>query len=103
MIRNIKRYIATVVLLLVPSRVYAQPPTLQEGTAMIERVFAIFIPLGALLAVAMIVYGGFMWTMSNGDPAKVKQAQGTLTWSVIGLVFLWIFRAILLVVFDFLT
>jgi hypothetical protein len=103
MIRNIKKYIAALIILLIPSRVYAQPPTLQEGTAMIERVFAIFIPLGALLAVAMIIYGGYMWMMSNGDPAKVKQAQGTLTWSVIGLVFLWIFRSILLVVFGFLV
>ena len=27
------------------------------------------------------------WIASAGDPSKIKQAQGTLTWAIIGLVF----------------
>jgi hypothetical protein len=29
-----------------------------------------------------------MWISSTGNPDKVKQAQGTLTWAILGLVFI---------------
>jgi hypothetical protein len=103
MLNRIKKSIVTAALLLIPSPVFAAPPTLQAAFQMLDNVFSIFIPVGALLAVAMIVYGGYMWMMSNGDASKIKQAQGTLTWAIIGLVFLSIFRMILTLVFQFLA
>ncbi len=39
-----------------------------------------------VVAVGMIVYGGFIYTISSGDPAKVKKAKDTLLYSTIGLV-----------------
>ncbi len=39
-----------------------------------------------LIAVAVIVYGGIKYIMSQGDPGKTKQASQILAYAVIGLV-----------------
>jgi flagellar basal body-associated protein FliL len=46
------------------------------------------IPIGVFLTILMVVIGGYMWIASAGNPDKVKQAQGTLTWAIIGIVFI---------------
>ena len=53
------------------------------------------VPVGIFLAVLMVIIGGYLWISSAGNPEKVKQAQGTLTWAIIGLVFITI--AVLLI------
>jgi hypothetical protein len=103
MLNRIKKFAVGLAVALIPSPVFAAPPQLGDAFLMVERLFAIFIPVGALLATLMIVWGGYTWMMSNGDPSKIKQAQGTLTWSILGLVFLGIFRMILTLVFGFLA
>lgn len=37
-------------------------------------------------AVAMVIYGGYMYIMSNGDPAKAAKGQKTLTRAVAGVI-----------------
>ena len=39
-----------------------------------------------LLAVIVIIYGGFMFTTATGDASKVKKAKDTIMYGVIGLV-----------------
>lgn len=88
-------------LFVIPS-VYAQnPPRFEEIGGILDAFFDKLLPIGGLLAVGMVVYGGYMWMAAGGDSAKIKQAQGTLTWSVLGLVFLYIFQAVLKIIFDF--
>ena len=92
------------ILRLISSPVYAQavnPPRIEEIITPIENIFDMIFPIGAIIAVAMIIYGGYMWIVSGGDPGKKQMAQGTLTWAVIGLVFLFLIRAILLVILEF--
>lgn len=86
----------------IPGRVYAAPPRIEELGNVLGSVLDLITPIGAVIAVAMIIYGGYMWMMAGGDPGKLKQAQGTLTWSVLGLVFIALTRMILKLVFDFL-
>lgn len=38
------------------------------------------------ISVAMIVIGGFQFTLSNGDPARVKKARMTILYAVVGLI-----------------
>lgn len=38
------------------------------------------------LAVAMVIYGGYMYIMAQGDPSKAAKGQHTLTSAVIGVV-----------------
>ncbi|MBI2356722.1 hypothetical protein HYV12_01585 [Candidatus Dojkabacteria bacterium] len=90
------------VMALLPRKVLAAaPPRLEEIGGIVDSVSELILPIGGLISLIMIVYGGYMWMLSSGDPGKLKQAQGTLTWAIVGLVFLFLFRAILKGVLDF--
>ena len=40
----------------------------------------------AIAAVGVIVFGGFRFTLSQGDPGKVKKAKDTIMYAIIGLI-----------------
>ncbi len=44
----------------------------------------LFVLMG-IVAVFMIIYGGFMMMTSAGDPGKVAKGKSTIIWGVIGL------------------
>jgi hypothetical protein len=96
-------FINFILFLAFPKLVHAAPPQIGEIGLVLDNVFAIILPVGGLIAVAMVVYGGYMWMISGGDSAKIGEAQGTITWAVFGLVFLAIFKFVLGLVFDFLA
>lgn len=73
----------------------AEPPRLKVLAEALDRILGYVFPAGVLIAVVMLVVGGYMWIVSGGDPARKQQAQGTLTWAVIGLVLLFLVYAIL--------
>ena len=52
----------------------------------LNTIISVVVGVLSLLAVAMIVYGGFMYTTSAGDASKIKKAKDTITYGVIGLV-----------------
>lgn len=56
-----------------------------------------------IIATAMIIYAGYMYMLSQGDPGKIKQAQGTMTWAILGLVFILIARMVMSIVLDIVT
>jgi len=64
-----------------------EPPKITEIATVLDKVMDIVFPFAAVVCVIFIIIGGYMWIASAGDPSKVKQAQGTLTWAIIGLVF----------------
>jgi len=75
---------------LLTTKVFADdPPTLDPDTIdkIISAITDRLVPFAGLLAFIFVVYGGYMWIISSGDPDKVKRAQGTLQWAIIGLVF----------------
>lgn len=39
-----------------------------------------------IIAVAMLVYGGFLYITSGGDEQKAKQGQSVMTYAIIGIV-----------------
>jgi type IV secretory pathway VirB2 component (pilin) len=99
--KNIKYIAGSIIPLFITTSVYAAPPKLADIGGILDNVFNLIMPVGGLIAVIMIIYGGYMWIMSGGDAQKTQQAQGTLTWAVLGLVFLFVIRMVLKVVFDF--
>lgn len=66
----------------------------------LDRIVGYIFPIAGLLAVAFVIYGGYMWIISGGDPEKLKKAQGTLTWAIIGLVFTILSRVILGLIYN---
>ena len=97
-------YIIGLVSMVIASPAYAQeadPPKIELIFGPIENLFDLILPIGALLAVGMLIYGGYMYIISGGDPARKQVAQGTLTWAVLGLVFLFLIKAVLTVILEF--
>lgn len=78
------------------------PPKLEQLFTKFDDLFDYVYPLLILSSFVMVVYGAYMWMASAGDPQKLKQAQGVITWALIGLAFVVSTRMILGTVFDFL-
>ena len=78
-----------------------EPPQIQEIFTGLDKVFTYLFPIGMILAVAFIIVGGYMWMTSAGNPDKVKQAQGTLTWAIIGLLFMLLAQLLLKGLIDY--
>ena len=75
------------------------PATLSDAGRMIDAAAAVIFP--ALIAVTLVMglVGAVMWMMASGDANRLKLAQGTLTWAVIGFIFTlaaWVFARYLL-------
>ncbi len=77
-----------------------EPPTLDTAFSFLDNIPSLMYGVGMFLALAMTLLGGYMWVFSAGDPQKIKQAQGVLTWAVIGIVFLTLVRVILMFIFT---
>ena len=89
--KNIKGLLLSLGLMAVATPAFAEDPAKIGAIGdVLERVMYIVFPAAGLICVVFIIIGGYMWIASAGDPAKVKQAQGTLTWAIIGLVFVLI-------------
>lgn len=60
----------------------------QDDDAMvtIKKVINLLLFVIGIVAVISIIIGGIMYTTSNGDQGKVKQAKDTIMYSVVGLV-----------------
>lgn len=54
--------------------------------AILLAVIEILLRIGAIVAVAYIIYGGFLYITSQGEPDKAKNAQTAITNAVTGLV-----------------
>ena len=52
------------------------------------------------VAVFMVVYGGFRYIISNGDPAKITSARQVITYALIGLVVTVLARSIIVFVIN---
>lgn len=92
------------VLRFVSSSVYAAsggPPKLEQLAVGIDQAVDWIFPIGVIIAAVMFVYGGYMWITSGGDPGRLQQAQGVLTWSILGLIFLYLIKTILLLIVDY--
>jgi hypothetical protein len=83
----------------------APPPPTFEGNVsnIVEKILGYLFPIAGLIALIFVVVGGYMWMISAGDPNRVKQAQGTLTWAIIGLFVIAVIFGVLRVLINFLS
>lgn len=63
--------------------------------AFIERLFSIVLSLAGVGALGLLIYGGYNYMVSRGDPEKIKGARETITSAIIGLLFI-IFSLVIL-------
>jgi hypothetical protein len=72
-----------------------EPPRIEKIFTGLDNVFDAVFPFALLVAVLFFIIGGYLWMTSSGDPEKVKRAQGTLTWAILGLIFVLLVSTIL--------
>lgn len=51
----------------------------------VAAVVEILVRIGGILAIIYVMYGGFQYIQSQGDPGKTNQARQTITNALIGL------------------
>ncbi len=82
----------------------ADPPQLAENIKpLIDNILGYLFPIAVLLSFIFIIVGGYMWIISGGDPSRTKQAQGTLTWAILGLVIVLVIFGIISILINFLS
>ena len=59
-----------------------------------------FIAFSAFVAIAILVVGGYMFITSTGDPEKIEKGQKAITAAIVGLIIVFIARAIVFFVVD---
>lgn len=62
--------------------------TFKSFEAIFENVLTVIFSLAALAAFVMLIIGGFRYLTAAGDPKASEQARGTITWAIVGLLFL---------------
>ena len=104
--RSILKYVYVPMGFFFVSPVFAQdPPKITDGalSTMVDTVLSYLFPIAGLICLIFIIQGGYMWIISAGDPARVKQAQGTLTWAVLGFIFVMVIFTVLNAVLKFIA
>ncbi len=54
----------------------------------VNRVITLVVPIGGVILLLVLIWGGYEYMMSGGAPDKVKSAQAKLTTGIIGFILL---------------
>lgn len=71
--------------LIVASPVFAQSADISKVQSFIQNIIQIFVTLAGLVATAFLVWGGFRYITSSGNPEALDGAKKTVMYSAIGL------------------
>jgi purine-cytosine permease-like protein len=77
------------------------PPKIEELFSGFDTVIDWLVPIGVVVSLVFIIIGGYMWMTSAGNPDKVKQAQGTLTWAILGLILILLAGLLISTLIDY--
>ena len=75
--------------------------TLDCIPVVVQNVINALIVIAGIVAVFMIVYAGYKFVMSEGDPEKISSARKTLIYAIAGLIFIFLSFVFLNVIAKF--
>lgn len=61
---------------------------------LIVRVIKGFLAVLSLFSLVMVIYGGFLYTTSGGNPEQLKKAKDTIVWALLGIAIAFLSLAI---------
>ena len=76
------------------------PVTITSIPVLIGKIINALLGIVGSIALAMFIYGGFVWMTSAGSPEKTKQGQQVLLWATIGLAVIFSSAALVQLVFT---
>lgn len=65
------------------------------------RIINLAVEAAFLVLIIMLLYAGFKFLTSGGDPKAISSASATITWALLGILFLAIGWLILLLIRNF--
>ncbi len=51
-----------------------------------SKIINVVLGVLGVVAVAVVIYGGFLFLTAQGDPGRIKKGKDSITWGIIGLV-----------------
>lgn len=96
------------ILLLSPFVIFAasvieNPLTYGTFNELIEHILGFIFTLAIVLVPLIVVYAGFLFMTSEGDPIKVGNAKKLLTYAVVGLIIVLLSKAIISIIHGVLS
>jgi magnesium-transporting ATPase (P-type) len=67
---------------------------------LLKRIISILLFVAGVLAVIMVIYGGFKYVTSAGEPQKAASGRQTIIFALVGLIVVVISRQLILFVLD---
>lgn len=64
------------------------PAGLLQLQELVQRIINLIVPAGFIVLLIMLIVGGFKYLTSGGEPKSISSASGTLTWALLGMLFL---------------
>lgn len=78
-------------------------PALTSIGGLFSQILNVAIPLIGMIFVGVLIFGGYSYIMAQGDPGKVKTAQGVISNAVIGLIIVLMAFVIRNIIFTAIT
>ncbi len=79
----------------------AEPANLQDLSEVLKTIIRISVGAGFVAMMVMLVWGGIRFLTSGGDSKAVQSATMTITWALLGVLFLVIAWLVLLLIKAF--
>lgn len=80
-------FLAVLWLVLFATPVYAQEPAqISEVAVVIKNIIRLLAPVASVIFLVMVIYGGFKYIRSRGDPKNTEEARNVLQYAIIGAV-----------------
>lgn len=64
------------------------PAGLTEIEAIFSNVVSVIVGLSFIATLVMLIFAGFKYLTSGGEPKAIQQAHLTVTWALLGILFL---------------
>jgi len=64
------------------------PAGLDQIEATFKNIISVIVGIGFITLLAMLVWAGFKYLTSGGEPKAIQQAHQTVTWALLGVVFM---------------
>lgn len=64
------------------------PAGLKEIEQVFSNVISVIVGLGFIATLVMLILAGFKYLTSGGEPKAIQQAHLTVTWALLGILFL---------------
>lgn len=77
------------------------PAGLDQFEAVVGNVISVVVGLGFIAMLVMVIMAGFKYLTSGGEPKALQAAHHTLTWALLGIVFMAIAWLVLQLIHTF--